>query len=466
MPTISRRLALSSLAGLAVGSTVACSPRQTPGPNPTSTPPSSAPASASPSATPSARPFGLTVPSTVEAVVFDGAFGTSYVRAAARQLATLHDGVTATVSASANVSELAPRFADGATPPDLIDNSGAGKLAVASMLNQLSSLEDLMDAPNLEGIPIRDTLYAGVEEAGSFDGKLVAINYALAVYGLWYSGSEFAAQGWKVPATWDEMFTLADQAREQGRSLFVWGTEAATYFQELAISSAIKEGGHEVRTALDNLDEDAWLHPAVTGVLQMMEALVAGGHFLGGGPYLDAQTAWARDGKALLYPSGAWIATETDTSRPEGFELTVAPVPTLTAAPTLPITAAHAAPSEQFIVPAQAKNVAGAKELLRVMLSAEAAAAFSEENKIPTVVRASTDTADPLLKAQTRLLADAGEHVFSWRFVNHYGLTAEHNELWRKFLSGTVKATELAEKLQAISDRVRTDPDVVRYTVS
>jgi len=40
------------------------------------------------------------------------------------------------------------------------------------------------------------------------------------------------------------------QAKAKGKYLFVWGKEAATYYQTLAIGSAIKEGGDEVRLAL------------------------------------------------------------------------------------------------------------------------------------------------------------------------------------------------------------------------
>jgi len=76
-----------------------------------------------------------------------------------------------------------------------------------------------------------------------------------------------------------------------------------------------------------------------------------------------------------------------------------------------------------------------------------------------------SDLESTALASQTRLLADAGEHVFTWRFVTHYGLGPETNEAWAQFLGGGLTAAALAERLQAASDRVRNDPSVERYTV-
>ena len=171
--------------------------------------------------------------------------------------------------------------------------------------------------------------------------------------------------------------------------------------------------------------------------------------------------------KALFYPSGSWIAREMADRTAEGFEMTVAPVPTSTAAPTLPIAAVHAQPTEQFVVPKDADNPAGALELLRIMLSRQVAEEFSRTNLVPTVVRGSvpTDHESTALAAQTRLLADAGEDVFSWRFISHYGLTDEYNRLWADFLRGDLSAALLAERLQGLADGLREDPHVRRYTV-
>ena len=100
---------------------------------------------------------------------------------------------------------------------------------------------------------------------GTFGDKFAAINYALTVYALWYSSSLFEENGWTPPTTWAEAKELGAKAKEAGKYLFVWGMEAATYYQTLAIESAIKEGGDEVRVALENLDGGRLVAPARAG---------------------------------------------------------------------------------------------------------------------------------------------------------------------------------------------------------
>ena len=43
---------------------------------------------------------------------------------------------------------------------------------------------------------------------------------------------------------------------------------------------------------------------------------------------------------------------------------------------------------------------------------------------------------------------------------------ADLNPLWAQFLDGRLSAEALAEQTQALTDKVRTDPEVEHYTVS
>ena len=67
----------------------------------------------------------------------------------------------------------------------------------------------------------------------------------------------------------------------------------------------------------------------------------------------------------------------------------------------------HSTAGEPFVIPSQAKNVAGGKELLRTMLSKEAATNFAKEKLAPTIVK-DTVPADGFgstaLVSQTKML--------------------------------------------------------------
>lgn len=417
------------------------------------------------------NPFGMAESSTVDAVIFDGGYGIDYVEFAADIFGQTHEGSTAEISASTQIApELQPRFVGG-NPPDLIDNSGAQSIGFNTILDQLEDLTDVIDAPNLEGTTIRDTLYGGVLAPGTFDGKLAAINYALTVYAVWYSSSLFEENDWTPPTTWEEAKALGAAAQEQGKFLFTWGVEAATYYQTMAIDSAIKEGGDEVRLTLENLEEECWSHPAVQSVFEVMKEIVDAGYIKPGGAgtqFTAAQAQWSLDQEALLYPSGSWIENEMKDQTAEGFAMRGVPSLTVTADSAFPATALHSTAGEPYIVPSQGANVAGGKELLRTMLSTEAATNFTRTKLAPTIVKdlvPEDGFGSTALVAQTDMLSGAGEDIFTHNFVDFYGTNQEQLVLWNSFLGGDSSVEELTSGLQDITDRIREDDSIDKITV-
>jgi N-acetylglucosamine transport system substrate-binding protein len=417
------------------------------------------------------NPFGIAPDSTVDAVIFNGGYGIDYVEFAADIFEQTHEGSSVEVSPSTQIAqELQPRFVGG-NPPDLIDNSGAQSIGFQTILAQLEDLTDVIDAPNLEGVTIRDTLYGGVLAPGTFDGKLAAINYALTVYGVWYSSSLFDENGWTPPTTWEEALELGALAKEQDKYLFCWGQEAATYYQTLSIDSAIKEGGHEVRLALENLEEGCWSHPAVQAVFTALKQVVDNEYMLPGGAgtqFTAAQAQWSLDQAAILYPSGSWIENEMKAQTAEGFAMRGVPSFTVTADSAMPATALHSTAGEPFIVPTQGANVAGGKELLRIMLSTEAATNFARTKLAPTVVAGLVPEdgfGSTALVSQTDMLAAAGEEIFTHNFVDFYGTNQEQLVIWNSFLSGDSSVEDLTSSLQDITDRIREDDSITKIVV-
>ena len=209
----------------------------------------------------------------------------------------------------------------------------------------------------------------------------------LTVYAVWYSASLFEENGWTPPQTWDDAIALGAEAKKAGKYLFLWGKEAATYYQTLAIASAIKEGGDEVRLALENLDAGCWSLTRVQGVFEAMGEIVVGrlheAGRLGHPVHRRPGPVEQQPGRAAL-PVGL-----VDRERDEGPDQERLPddrVPgddRLRPARPMPYTAMHSTAGEPFVIPSKAKNVAGGKELLRTMLSKEAATNFAKEKLAP-----------------------------------------------------------------------------------
>ena len=418
------------------------------------------------------NPFGVQSGTTVDAVIFNGGYGIDYADFAAKQVAAKQPGVTVKVTPTTKVAQtLQPRFVAG-NPPDVIDNSGAGLIGINTIRDQLAELNDVIEAKNYEGTVIKDTLYPGVTNPGTFDGKFIVLNYALTVYALWYSASLFEQNGWTVPKTYDEMLSLGKEAKGKGKYLLGWGKEAATYYQTMAIGSAIKEGGDEVRLALENLKPDCWSLPPVQDVFNGLKKIIDAGYVKPGGAgtqFTAAQAQWSDAEQFILYPSGGWIENEMKKQTKSDFKMTGAPEPTVTSNSKMPWEALHSTAGEGYIVPSQGKSVAGGKEFLRAMLSKDAAVNFAKTKLSSTIVKGTVPAdgfGSTALQSQIKMLQAAGSNIFSWNFVDLYGMNTDQLVVWNSFLSGDSDVAKLTKGLQDITDKVAKDDSIKKVQVS
>ena len=429
-------------------------------------------ASSAPGPVSDTNPFGMAANSSVDAVIFNGGYGVDYAEFAGKQVEKVQAGSTVKVTPATNIAQtLQPRFVAG-NPPDVIDNSGAGLIGINTIRDQLAELTDVIEAKNYEGQVIKDTLYPGVTEPGTFDGKFVQLNYVLTVYALWYSAALFEKEGWEVPKTYDEMLALGQEAKGKGKYLLGWGKEAATYYQTMAIAGAIKQGGDEVRLALENLKPDCWSSEAVQGVFEGLKKIIDAGYVKPGGAgtqFTAAQAQWSDAEDFILYPSGGWIENEMKKQTKEGFQMTGAPEPVVSSDSSLPWEALHSTAGEGYLVPSQGKNVAGGKEFLRAMLSQEAAVNFAKTKLSSTIVKGTVPEdgfGSTALVSQVKMLEGAGDNVFSWNFVDLYGINPDMLVLWNTFLQGGSSVAELTKGLQAITDKVAKDDSIKKVEVS
>jgi N-acetylglucosamine transport system substrate-binding protein len=202
-----------------------------------------------------------------------------------------------------------------------------------------------------------------------------------------------------------------------------------------------------------------------------MEKIVKAGYFKPGGSgtqFTAAQAQWSNAQEAVFYPSGSWIENEMKDQTKSGFKMTGAPVPSVTTSSKLPYTALHSAAGEPFVVPSQGKNVPGGKELLRVMLSKEAATNFAKTKLAPTIVKGTVPAdgfGSTALVSQTKLLEGAGENIYTWNFVDLYGTNKDQLVVWNTFLDGKSDVATLTADLQKITDKVRNDSSVKKIEV-
>ena len=417
------------------------------------------------------NPFGVVDGSAVDAVIFDNAKNVEFFDYLATAMPEQHDIQLKITPSTQIAQQVQPRFVAG-NPPDLLHSAGSGSIPVATLLDQVEDLTPLVDGTNLDGDRIRDIVYPGVIELAEYDGKIAAVNYSLTVHALWYSKSLFEANGWTPPQTWDDALELGADAKKQGKYLFTWGKEAASYYLSMAIDSAIKEGGRDVMVSLANLEADSWSQPEVQAAFTGLKKVIDAGYIMPGGAgtqFKAAQAQWSLKQEALMYPSGSWIEAEMGEEIADGFEMVGAPAPTVSKNSAMPYSAIRFAGGNRFVVPSDAANVAGAKETLRTMLSAEAATEFSRINKSLSIVK-DTVPADgfgsSMLVSASTLLGDAGAEAYAWDFTDSYPFGDDKQRIWNDFLSGTIDVATLTAEMQKVSDRIREDDSIVKITVS
>ncbi|GAA4594338.1 N-acetylglucosamine/diacetylchitobiose ABC transporter substrate-binding protein [Planotetraspora phitsanulokensis] len=437
--------------------------------------PSAAPSAAATSAT---NPFGVKTDAPLEVVIFKGGYSDEYATQSHEplykkefpQAQIKHQGIQ-TISQT-----LTPRFASGDVP-DVVNNSGTDMLDGGALIGagQLLDLTPLFEAPSIDdpSKKVKDTIVPGTVESG-FGGdpaKPYTLNYVYTAYGLWYDAKMFEKNGWTPPKTFEEFKTFAEAAKGKNIVPFAYAGKNASYYAYwMILISAAKIGGNEVLLNIDNLADNAWNADAVK---QAATAWAEIGKYMDksyeGLIHTEVQTQ-QNQGKIALYPSGSWLESEQAKDTPAGFEYAMSPTPSVSASDKMPYEAIRAAAAEGYVVPAKGKNPQGGLEYLRVMLSKEAAKAFTEKTKSLTVVVGATEgmTLSPGLTSVVAAQTAAGQNVVTYSLFETWykELETELRKQTNALMFGRISADEFCANMQKAADKTKADSSINKQSRS
>ncbi|MGW2210582.1 N-acetylglucosamine/diacetylchitobiose ABC transporter substrate-binding protein [Streptomyces sp. NPDC001781] len=421
------------------------------------------------------NPLGVNETAKLDFVLFDGGFGKEYAEDAVKLYEKAFPKAQVKFSATQKIqSTLQPRFNQG-DPPDLIDNSGAEQMDMGVLVGkkQLTDLTPLLDAPSWDdpSKKVRDTLRPGIVEMGQFDGDPVWIlNYAYTVYGVWYSQKALDGLDEKYPETWDDMLKVCAKAKKKGIAGWTYAGKYPYYLPFSLYPMIAKVGGREVLDAIDNLEPNAWKHPAVKACFEAYYELFQKGYILRGTPGLDhiqSQTAWAK-GKALFIPNGSWVENESANVIPADFDLAVSAPTGLDGSDKMPFGTIWASGGEPFVVPAKAANAEGGMEQLRVMLSEASSRNFTSKVKSLSALNGGIDGIEltPGLKAGVAALDKAGDNVVNPRIPDWY-VQLEKEKIGvgglGEMMAGRLTPAETVKKIQGFADEAAKDTSIKHY---
>ncbi|GAA4965148.1 N-acetylglucosamine/diacetylchitobiose ABC transporter substrate-binding protein [Actinoplanes utahensis] len=419
------------------------------------------------------NPLGVKPDAPLEVVVFKGGYGDEYAIKAEQKYAEKYPDAEVEHQGLQKVGEaVQPRFVAN-TPPDVVDNTGAGRLDIATLVSakQVTDLAELLDAPAFDqpGRKVRDTLLPGVVEDGTFDGSTVTLNFTYTVWGLWYSKALFAERGWTYPKTWAEMLTLCETIKKAGIAPWTYQGKYPEYLNDPLLTMAAKTGGLDLVKAVDNLEPAAWRQPGLTQAAEAFAELAGKGYLMSGSEALshtEAQAAWCQR-KAAFIPCGSWLEAEQKDVTPAGFDMVMGTVPAASTGDRMPGAAVQAAGSESYLVPAKAANVAGGLEYLRILFAKESATAFAQANNTLPAVAGATDgltLSSGLGSVRDAVTAAAGD-AFNFRFRTWYAPLAKAvDDATGELVNRRISVADWSARIQKASDALAKDGTVTKYT--
>jgi N-acetylglucosamine transport system substrate-binding protein len=449
-------------------------PQPTAAPKPTEAPKPAAPAMQLPFKVESANPLGVK-DVTVDGVFFSGGFGHDYIIYAGKIMEANIPGVKVNVKPIQKVSEeLRPRFVGG-NPPDVVDNSGAGMFNNTDLVNdkQLADLAELMESPSLDtpGAKFKDTLFAGSQVDGVFDGKQYYLNAAYTVSALWHDAEVLKkyADG-KYPETWDDFLKLCDNVKKDGKmSPFTYQGKYPYYMWGIVWNQLVyKAGGNQALVNIDNLEANAWKAPEVLRATEAIYQLWDKKYIMDGTSGLthrESQAAWIQ-GKAAFLPCGTWLENEEKEllAKATAFKATAGGIPGFKDGKG-DINAVAAGGGESFWVPSKAKNVKAGMEFLRVLLSRSSAKWFAENVSSIMPVKGITDLkASSGVNSAIAVVNKAGNNIISFKAPDWYsGIGKEIEQRMGELLTGKINPAGFLDAMQKKADATAKDPDVKKF---
>ncbi|MFF5971423.1 N-acetylglucosamine/diacetylchitobiose ABC transporter substrate-binding protein [Streptomyces sp. NPDC012769] len=413
------------------------------------------------------NPFGVAKGGKIDVVVFKGGYGDEYAKAWEASF-NKKWGITATHTGTQEITgKLQPRFNAG-NPPDIVDDSGAQKIKIDVLYknDQLLDLAEVLDAPSVDdpNKKVRDTLIPGTLDPGLQEGKVVALNYIYTVWGLWYSGKLFKEKGWTEPKTWDEFLAICKEATAQGIGGLAHQGKYPYYINVAIMDLIAKTGGLEAMKAIDNLDPKAFVgSDAAKQAVEAIYEVVEKGYLMPGTnglEHTESQTRWNQY-KAAFITCGSWLENEQIKQTPADFDMKFMPMPLLPGS-KMPYEAIRAGSGEPFIIPSKAKNLAEAKEFMRMMLSKEWSTLFAKEANSLTIL---ADGVDPSVKlrpgTQSTVEASkkAGPNTFRYLYTEWYSeMDTEIQNASNELMAKRIQPAEWLKRAQAAVDKAAKDP--------
>ena len=305
---------------------------------------------------------------------------------------TAETGVKVNLICDKNLEDVIGPSMQGGDFPDVIHLATGREKGLTEQFIKDRNIAELTDVLSMtipgESTKVSDKIVGGFTDTSVTNPYGDGVTYLAPMFyspcGLFYNAGLFEEKGWTVPATWDEMWELAEKAQAEGSYLFTYPTTG--YFDAFLYALMYSVGGPDFFNKATSYAEGVWDTPEAQQCFDIIAKLASYTN-----PVTPAQAndqdftqnqQLVLDNKALFMPNGTWIVGEmAEAPRAEGFQWGMTALPAAKAGGN----GASYCWLEQAWIPAAAPNLDAAKQFVAFLYSDAACAIFAKGGAVQPV---------------------------------------------------------------------------------
>ena len=307
---------------------------------------------------------------------------------------TAQTGIKVELICDKNLEDVIGPAMQGGDFPDVIHLATGRDKGLTEQFIKDRNIAEITDVLSMtvpgESVKVSDKIVGGFTDTSVTnpygDGKTYLAPMFYSPCGLFYNAGLFEEKGWTVPATWDEMWALADKAKAEDPNMYLFTYPTTGYFDAFLYALMYSVGGADFFNQATTYAEGVWDTPEAKECFDIIAKLASYTN-----PVTPAQAndqdftqnqQLVLDNKALFMPNGTWIVGEmAEAPRADGFKWGMTALPAAKAGGN----GASYCWLEQAWIPAGAPNLDAAKQFVAFLYSDAACAIFAKGGAVQPV---------------------------------------------------------------------------------
>lgn len=337
----------------------------------------------------------------------------------------------------------------GGNPPDLF-SYWAG--ALTQFVVEEGSVQPIDDVWDNGGF---DELFpAAIGDAAVYEGERYLLPFGYHYAGFFYNPAVLDDAGvTELPSTWDEFIAMLDQIQEAGTTPIALGSSARWPAQFWFDYLLLRTAGPEYRAELMAGDA-SYTDPEVAVAFDMWAELMEAGYFVPDANAYDWTDAadQVANGEAAMTLMGTWITGYWDgNDLVAGDDYDVFPFPEIEPG----YGGAAVGPIDGFLLPRQAANEQGARELLTFLASAEVQADWAEgQGALAPNQQADTTGRNEVIQTSLEIVGGADSFSFNYDLATEPEMAQVGLDLFAEFVNDPSGRTGYLERVQSEGERI------------